>query len=141
MTLDHMSSVDRDLRRVPGGERPCRFVVVQSGGRRARCSRDTRGGSMDGGDKGEALLDLEHKSNDELRTLLNELRSEEEEISYRRRVLHGRIDILRAELVRRLKGTHDAGEDVISGADIDKLVEILANDLRAARGQDSGGKS
>lgn len=82
-------------------------------------------------DMGEALLNLEAESNEELRKLLGELRAEEEEISYRRRVLHGRIDILRAELVRRLKRDHEAGEDVISGADIDKLIEILANDLRA----------
>jgi hypothetical protein len=97
---------------------------------------------MDDRDKGEALLDLEHKTNDELRTLLSELQEEEDQISYRRRVLHGRIDILRAELVRRLKGTREAGEDVISGADIDKLIEILANDLRAARGgSGTGGAS
>jgi hypothetical protein len=88
---------------------------------------------MDDREMGEALLDLEGKTNEELRHLLAELQAEEEEISYRRRVLHGRIDILRAELVRRLKGSHDAGEDVISGADIDKLIQILANDLRAAK--------
>jgi hypothetical protein len=85
---------------------------------------------MDDRDMGEALLDLEGKSNEELRALLAELQAEEEEISYRRRVLHGRIDILRAELVRRLKSSHDAGADVISGADIDKLIRILAADLR-----------
>jgi hypothetical protein len=85
---------------------------------------------MDDRDMGEALLDLEGKSNEELRALLAALQAEEEEISYRRRVLHGRIDILRAELVRRLKGSHEAGADVISGADIDKLIRILASDLR-----------
>lgn len=88
---------------------------------------------MDDREKGDALLDLESKSNDELRALLAELQAEEEEISYRRRVLHGRIDILRAELVRRLKDTHGSGGDVISGADIDKLIHILASDLRAAK--------
>jgi len=87
---------------------------------------------MDDHEMGEALLNLESQSNEDLRRLLSELQAEEEEISYRRRVLHGRIDILRAELVRRLKDDREAGEDVISGADIDKLIEILANDLRAA---------
>jgi hypothetical protein len=73
---------------------------------------------------------LEHKSNDTLRGLLDELYAEEQRVSYRRRVLHGKIDILRAELVRRLKAGREAGDDVISGRDVDRLIEILANDLR-----------
>jgi len=78
----------------------------------------------------DALLDLEHKSNDVLRGLLDELYAEEQRVSYRRRVLHGKIDILRAELVRRLKAGREAGEDVITGREVDRLIEILANDLR-----------
>ena len=78
----------------------------------------------------DALLGLEHKSNDVLRGLLDELYAEEQRVSYRRRVLHGKIDILRAELVRRLKAGREAGEDVITGRDVDRLIEILANDLR-----------
>jgi hypothetical protein len=77
-----------------------------------------------------ALLDLESKSNDELRALLDELSAEEQRVSYRRRVLHGKIDILRSELVRRLKSAHDSGEDVIGGRDVERLIDILANDLR-----------
>lgn len=76
------------------------------------------------------LLDLEHKSNEELRELLDELYAEEQRVSYRRRVLHGKIDILRAELVRRLKAEREVGGDVISGRDVDRLIDILANDLR-----------
>ena len=78
----------------------------------------------------DALLDLEHKSNDDLRGLLDQLHAEEQKVSYRRRVLHGKIDILRAELVGRLKAGREAGADVISGSDVDRLIEILANDLR-----------
>jgi hypothetical protein len=78
----------------------------------------------------DVLLDLEHKSNDVLRQLLDELYAEEQRLSYRRRVLHGKIDILRAELVRRLKAGRESGEDIISGRDVDRLIEILANDLR-----------
>lgn len=78
----------------------------------------------------QALLDLESKTNDEIRELLNELHEEEQRISYRRRVLHGKIDILRAELVRRLKSQRESGEDVISASDVDRLIGILANDLR-----------
>jgi len=77
-----------------------------------------------------ALLDLESKSNDDLRALLDELSAEEQRVSYRRRVLHGKIDILRSELVRRLKGAHESGEDVIGGRDVERLIDILANDLR-----------
>lgn len=76
------------------------------------------------------LLDLGDKTNQELRELLDELYAEEQRVSYRRRVLHGKIDILRAELVRRLKSGREAGEDVISGGDVERLIDILANDLR-----------
>ena len=81
-------------------------------------------------DNNDALLDLEHRSNEELRELLDELYAEEQRVSYRRRVLHGKIDILRSELVRRLKAGREAGQDIISGRDVDKLIDILANDLR-----------
>lgn len=79
----------------------------------------------------DVLLDLGSKSNDELRDMLDQLHEEEQKLSYRRRVLHGKIDILRAELVRRLKAQRESGEDVISGADVDRLISILASDLRA----------
>ena len=93
---------------------------------------------MDAHDSGadDALLDLRGKSNQELREHLNELQADEQRLSYRRRVLHGRIDILRAELVRRLKAERETGEDVISGSDIDRLIEILANDLRGVSNVD-----
>jgi hypothetical protein len=81
----------------------------------------------------EALLNLHEKSNDELRGLLDDLSAEEDELSYRRRVLHGRIDILRAELVRRLAEEHADHGDVISGGDLNRLIEILSGDLRAPR--------
>jgi hypothetical protein len=47
-------------------------------------------------------------------------------VSYRRRILHGKIDILRAELVNRLRKKHEGGEEVISGADVQRLTDILA---------------
>lgn len=86
----------------------------------------------------DTLLNLKELSNEELRKHLDELHAEEQEISYRRRVLHGRIDILRAELVRRLAESHRTGGDVISGADIDKLIHILASDLRPGAGGGAG---
>ncbi len=48
------------------------------------------------------------------------------EVSYRRRILHGKSDILRAELVNRLRKKHEGGEEVITGADVQKLTDILA---------------
>jgi hypothetical protein len=76
------------------------------------------------------VVDIDAKSNDELREMLEELSSEEKEVSYRRRVLHGKIDILRAELVQRLKDQHESGENPISGDDIGRLVQILSNEYR-----------
>ena len=46
----------------------------------------------------EPLPDLASLSDDELKNLIDELTREEQEVSYRRRILHGKIDILRAEL-------------------------------------------
>ncbi len=85
------------------------------------------------GDRGasdDALLNLSDRTVDELRALLDELYEEEQKVSYRRRVLHGKIDILRAELVRRLKEGRSEGKGDLLGSDIDRLIEILANDLR-----------
>jgi len=45
--------------------------------------------------------DLTSISEGELRARLKELAEEERLVSYRRRVLQGRIDLIRAELVRR----------------------------------------
>jgi hypothetical protein len=71
----------------------------------------------------EALPDLAALSDAELKKLIHELEAEENEISYRRRLLHGKLDILRAELVARLqkKGAGELGQ-----VDIDRLTEILA---------------
>jgi hypothetical protein len=74
----------------------------------------------------DTFPDLGALSEQELKELIRELTEEEQEVSYRRRILHGRIDILRAELVNRLRGKHEEGEPVISGADVQQLTEILA---------------
>jgi hypothetical protein len=74
----------------------------------------------------ETFPDLGALSDQELKELIRELSEEEEEVSYRRRILHGRIDILRAELVSRLRRKHAAGESMISGSDVQQLTAILA---------------
>jgi hypothetical protein len=71
----------------------------------------------------EPLPDLSKLTDDDLRTMIHELEKEEDEISFRRRVLHGRIDILRAELVARLREQVSAGEAQL--ADVGRLSEIL----------------
>jgi anti-sigma-K factor RsiG len=59
----------------------------------------------------ELLPDLSTLSDPELDRMLQGLEREEDSISQRRRILHGRIDILRAERVARLK-THVADGDL-----------------------------
>jgi hypothetical protein len=49
----------------------------------------------------EGEPDLTSIPEEELKARLTELDEEERALSYRRRVLHGRIDLIRAELVRR----------------------------------------
>jgi hypothetical protein len=71
----------------------------------------------------EALPDLAALSDADLRSLIHELEAEENEISYRRRLLHGKLDILRAELVARLQ---KKGEGELGQVDLDRLTEILA---------------
>ncbi len=65
--------------------------------------------------------DLGSLSDQELKDLIDQMTDEELEVSYRRRILHGKIDILRAELVNRLRKKREGGEDVITGADVEKL--------------------
>ena len=74
----------------------------------------------------ETFPDLGALSDQELKALIQELTSKEQEISYQRRILHGKIDILRAELVNRLRTKHEEGEAIITGADVQQLTDILA---------------
>jgi hypothetical protein len=74
----------------------------------------------------ETFPDLGALSDQELKDLIEELTNQEQEVSYQRRILHGKIDILRAELVNRLRRKREEGEAVISGADVQQLTDILA---------------
>lgn len=74
----------------------------------------------------EPLPDLATLSDAQLKALIDDLQHEEQEVSYRRRLLHGKIDILRAELVARLQQQVGAGESPLSEVDVDKLSAILA---------------
>lgn len=54
----------------------------------------------------EPLPDLDTISTDELRAIIGRLEREEDDVSLRRRFLHGQIDMLRAERSRRTRGEH-----------------------------------
>jgi len=72
----------------------------------------------------EPLPDLASTSDEELKRLIDEYTKEEQEVSYRRRILHGKIDILRAELVARQQNT--GGRSILEYVNVEALTEILA---------------
>jgi hypothetical protein len=78
---------------------------------------DPKGGQL------EALPDLASLSDEDLKKLIEEETRKENEISNQRRLLHGKIDILRAELVARLQKS--GGRSVLEQVDVDRLTEIL----------------
>ena len=73
----------------------------------------------------EPLPDLASLTDEDLKRLIDELQHREQEVSYERRILHGKIDILRAELVARLQASE--GRSVLDEMDVDRLSEILAS--------------
>ena len=72
----------------------------------------------------DTFPDLGSLSDQELKDLIQQLTEEE-------------IDILRAELVNRLRKKHETGEDVITGADVQRLTDILAG-RAVADGEEAG---
>lgn len=67
----------------------------------------------------EPIPDLDTLPDDELRAEIRAAEREEDDLSLRRRVLHGQIEILRAERSHRLRGDR-------AGIDPDELASILA---------------
>ncbi|MGI8750567.1 MAG: hypothetical protein ACR2J6_08480 [Thermoleophilaceae bacterium] len=74
----------------------------------------------------DTFPDLGALSDAELKQLIQQFTEEEQEVSYQRRILHGKIDILRAELVNRLRKKHEDGESSLTGADVQQLTDILS---------------
>ena len=72
----------------------------------------------------DTFPDLGSLSDSELKEYIQQLTEEE-------------IDILRAELVNRLRKKHEGGEDVITGDDVQKLTDILAGRAAGAEGSDA----
>ena len=72
----------------------------------------------------EPLPDLASLSDVELKELIERLERDESDISDQRRLLQGRIDILRAERTARLRKSVGAGQSPL--ADMDTLSDILS---------------
>jgi hypothetical protein len=96
-----------------------------------------RGGETEMDAIDETFPDIGSMSDEELKELIDELTDEERKVSFRRRLLHGRIDILRAELVNRLKAKREEGESALTGADVQQLTDILAGKI--AEPEEKGG--
>src|SRR4029453_4664404 len=75
-------------------------------------------------DRVEPFPNLASMSDADLKAEIDKLTEEEQEVSYRRRLLHGRIDMLRTELVARLQKSE--GKSVLEEVDVDGLARILA---------------
>jgi hypothetical protein len=71
----------------------------------------------------EPLPDLGSLTDSDLKQLIGQLEQEEQDVSYRRRLLHGKIYILRGELVVRLRSA--GGQSILDQVDVDRLTEIL----------------
>ena len=80
-----------------------------------------------GDDEIEAMPDLEQLSDDELHTVIHELELVEDETSLHRRMLHGKIDILRAE--RGLRSQRRGEGEEATHVQVDRLRDILAANL------------
>ncbi len=71
----------------------------------------------------EPLPDLSGLADAELKRMIEDLKQAERDVSMQRRLLHGRIDILQQEVVRRLSSKDDSELSVV---DVDALARILA---------------
>src|SRR5439155_24404948 len=71
----------------------------------------------------EPVPEFDSLSDEELKAMIGDLEQQERDVSYQRRMLHGKIDILRAELVARLQ--QSGGRSVLEQLDVDRLTEIL----------------
>jgi hypothetical protein len=74
----------------------------------------------------ERLVNVQSYSDQELKELARQLADQEAELSKQRRLLHGEIDILKAEMVRRLRDKHSAGRSLVSDGDVEALTDILS---------------
>jgi len=87
----------------------------------------------------ERLINIQSYGDTELTELIHQLEGQEAELSKRRRLLQGEIDILKAERERRLRDRQDAGQSLVNDGSVDALSHILSR--RAPRNESTGEKS
>jgi hypothetical protein len=71
--------------------------------------------------------DAAQLSDDELRELVHARTRSEREVSFKRRILHGHIDLLRAEIIARLRDRDGEASEHLAASDVEQLSEILAH--------------
>jgi hypothetical protein len=76
---------------------------------------------------GDDSDDAGELSDDDLRRRIHERTQSEREVSFRRRILHGQIDLLRAEIVARLRERDGEESEHLAASDVEQLSEILAH--------------
>lgn len=74
----------------------------------------------------ERLINIQSYGDDELKSLAARLSEEEREVSMRRRLLHGEMDIVRAEMVRRLRDKSADEGGLVRDLDVAALTDILS---------------
>jgi hypothetical protein len=77
------------------------------------------------------VADPQAMDDEQLRARIREIRSEEEAVSYERRMLHGRIDVLRSEILARISGQSADGASASEAASqaslLDRLTDVLSH--------------
>jgi hypothetical protein len=73
----------------------------------------------------ERLIKIQAYGDEELKVLAKSLAEQEQELSKHRRVLQGELDIVRAEMVRRLRDRGGSGKGLVKDGDVAALAEIL----------------
>lgn len=75
----------------------------------------------------ELLIDIQTRSDDEIKKMAESLAEEERDVSKTRRIIHAKLDILRAEMVRRLRDKHNRGGSLFEEGDVERLSSILSS--------------
>ena len=77
------------------------------------------------------VADPQAMDDEELRSRIREIREAEEAVSYERRMLHGRIDVLRSEILARIAGqageTTPPSEAASKASLLDRLTDVLSH--------------
>jgi hypothetical protein len=75
----------------------------------------------------DELDDAAELSDDELRERIHARAQSEREVSFKRRILHGHIDLLRAEIIARLRDRDGEASEHLAASDVEQLSEILSH--------------